>query len=110
MEETKSATAHTRVPLPSPDELSDSTTKSDGGKDELGTRSEGEEDIVEKKKASLGRTPNHLSLSTTSTLSTGSTGSMAKLIQASNQPSQYQPVKSVGKYFFFPQCTSYKFL
>ncbi|KAG7162932.1 still life-like 2, partial [Homarus americanus] len=77
------------------DELSDSTTKSDGGKDELGTRSEGEEEVIDKKKATLGRTPNHLSLSTTSTLSTGSTGSMAKLIQASNQPAQYQPTRSI---------------
>lgn len=43
-------------------------------------------------KPMLGRTPNHLSLSTTSTLSTGSTGSTAaKLIQASNTPSNYQP-------------------
>lgn len=62
----------------------------------MGTRSEGEEEeVLEKKKATLGRTPNHLSLSTTSTLSTGSTGSMAKLIQASNQPAQYQPARSV---------------
>ncbi|XP_037784008.1 protein still life, isoform SIF type 1-like isoform X4 [Penaeus monodon] len=85
------------------DELSDSTTKSDGGKDEVGTRSEGEEEVIEKKKATLGRTPNHLSLSTTSTLSTGSTGSMAKLIQASNQPSQYQPAKSVGSPVWKPR-------
>lgn len=84
--------------LSSPDELSDSTTKSDAGKDEAGTRSEGEEEVGEKKKATLGRTPNHLSLSTTSTLSTGSTGSMAKLIQASNMPSQYQPARSVGEF------------
>ncbi|XP_064098884.1 protein still life, isoform SIF type 1-like isoform X5 [Macrobrachium nipponense] len=87
------------------DELSDSTTKSDGGKDETGTRSEGEEEVIEKKKATLGRTPNHLSLSTTSTLSTGSTGSMAKLIQASNQPSQYQPAKSVGSPVWKPRDT-----
>lgn len=94
----------TTRPLPPPDELSDSTTKSDGGKDEVGTRSEGEEEVIEKKKATLGRTPNHLSLSTTSTLSTGSTGSMAKLIQASNQPSQYQPAKSVGKQTLIEVC------
>lgn len=85
------------------DELSDSTTKSDGGKDEVGTRSEGEEEVIEKKKATLGRTPNHLSLSTTSTLSTGSTGSMAKLIQASNQPAQYQPTRSVGSPVWKPR-------
>lgn len=88
------------------DELSDSTTKSDGGKDEVGTRSEGEEEeVLEKKKATLGRTPNHLSLSTTSTLSTGSTGSMAKLIQASNQPAQYQPARSVGSPVWKPRDT-----
>lgn len=85
------------------DELSDSTTKSDAGKDEAGTRSEGEEEVGEKKKATLGRTPNHLSLSTTSTLSTGSTGSMAKLIQASNMPSQYQPTRSVGSPIWKPR-------
>nr|XP_045620271.1 protein still life, isoform SIF type 1-like isoform X2 [Procambarus clarkii] len=85
------------------DELSDSTTKSDGGKDEVGTRSEGEEEVIDKKKATLGRTPNHLSLSTTSTLSTGSTGSMAKLIQASNQPAQYQPTRSVGSPVWKPR-------
>ncbi|KAK3873946.1 hypothetical protein Pcinc_021079 [Petrolisthes cinctipes] len=85
------------------DELSDSTTKSDAGKDEAGTRSEGEEEVGEKKKATLGRTPNHLSLSTTSTLSTGSTGSMAKLIQASNMPSQYQPARSVGSPVWKPR-------
>ncbi|XP_042232415.1 protein still life, isoforms C/SIF type 2-like isoform X2 [Homarus americanus] len=85
------------------DELSDSTTKSDGGKDELGTRSEGEEEVIDKKKATLGRTPNHLSLSTTSTLSTGSTGSMAKLIQASNQPAQYQPTRSIGSPVWKPR-------
>uniref|UniRef100_T1ITC4 T-lymphoma invasion and metastasis-inducing protein 1 n=1 Tax=Strigamia maritima TaxID=126957 RepID=T1ITC4_STRMM len=46
-------------------------------------------------KPTLGRTPNHLSLSTTSTLSTGSTGSTAaKLIQASNAPSNYTPSQS----------------
>ncbi|XP_045119111.1 protein still life, isoform SIF type 1-like isoform X12 [Portunus trituberculatus] len=86
------------------DELSDSTTKSDGGKEEAGTRSEGEDEVMEtKKKATLGRTPNHLSLSTTSTLSTGSTGSMAKLIQASNQPSQYQPTRTLGSPVWKPR-------
>ncbi|XP_073982280.1 guanine nucleotide exchange factor still life isoform X2 [Rhodnius prolixus] len=39
----------------------------------------------------LGRTPNHLTLSTTSTLSAGSTGSQARLIQSSQQPANYQP-------------------
>lgn len=50
-------------------------------------------------KATLGRTPNHLTLSTTSTLSVGSTGSQARLIQSSHAPSMYQPVmmKDLGK-------------
>lgn len=49
--------------------------------------------------ATLGRTPNHLTLSTTSTLSVGSTGSQARLIQSSHAPSMYQPVtmKDLGK-------------
>ncbi|RXG67251.1 Protein still life, isoforms C/SIF type 2 [Armadillidium vulgare] len=85
------------------DELSDSTTKSDGGREDYGTRSEGEEESSERKPVSLGRTPNHLSLSTTSTLSTGSTGSQARLIQASNQPSNYQPVKSLGSPIWKPR-------
>jgi hypothetical protein len=64
-----------------------------------GTKSEGEEEIQSKGKATLGRTPNHLSLSTTSTLSAGSTGSQARLIQSSHQPENYQPttVKDLGK-------------
>ncbi|XP_066904402.1 protein still life, isoform SIF type 1 isoform X3 [Halyomorpha halys] len=55
-----------------------------------GTKSEGEEDGGSKK-SGLGRTPNHLTLSTTSTLSAGSTGSQARLIQSSQQPQNYQP-------------------
>ena len=43
-----------------------------------------------RRRAALGRTPNHLSLSTSSTLSTASTGSQAKLIQSSNTPGNYQ--------------------
>ncbi|XP_069967268.1 protein still life, isoform SIF type 1 isoform X15 [Bactrocera oleae] len=67
-----------------------------------GTKSEGEEDSQQgtiKAKATLGRTPNHLTLSTTSTLSVGSTGSQARLIQSSHPPSSYQPVlmKDLGK-------------
>ncbi|XP_046808142.1 protein still life, isoform SIF type 1 isoform X6 [Lucilia cuprina] len=67
-----------------------------------GTKSEGEEEFQQgtiKTKASLGRTPNHLTLSTTSTLSVGSTGSQARLIQSSHPPSTYQPVlmKDLGK-------------
>lgn len=65
-----------------------------------GTKSEGEEDsITGAVKKTLGRTPNHLTLSTTSTLSAGSTGSQAKLIQSSQHPVNYQPpiVKDLGK-------------
>lgn len=71
-----------------------------------GTKSEGEEDsqaFLGEKKANLGRTPNHLTLSTTSTISAGSTGSQARLIQSSHQPENYQPiaVKELGKKFIF---------
>lgn len=59
-----------------------------------GTKSEGEEEAVSKGRGGLGRTPNHLTLSTTSTLSAGSTGSQARLIQSSQQPSNYQPPPS----------------
>ena len=61
--------------------------------------SEGE-DMIMHRKPSLGKTPNHLSLSTTSTLSVGSTGSQARLVQSSNPPAKYQPppVRSLGKY------------
>lgn len=69
---------------------------------ESGTKSEGEEDsqaYINEKKTTLGRTPNHLTLSTTSTISAGSTGSQARLIQSSHQPENYQPitVKELGK-------------
>ena len=46
-----------------------------------GVKSETEEDVQTRPKPSLGRTPNHLSLSTTSTLSTGSSSSQARLVQ-----------------------------
>jgi len=67
-----------------------------------GTKSEGEEDsqaFLGEKKTTLGRTPNHLTLSTTSTISAGSTGSQARLIQSSHQPENYQPitVKELGE-------------
>lgn len=67
-----------------------------------GTKSEGEEDsqaFLGEKKTNLGRTPNHLTLSTTSTISAGSTGSQARLIQSSHQPENYQPitVKELGE-------------
>lgn len=68
-----------------------------------GTKSEGEEDSqsgAATSKKGLGKTPNHLTLSTTSTLSAGSTGSQAKLIQSSHHPENYQPsqVKDLGEY------------
>ncbi|XP_075970597.1 guanine nucleotide exchange factor still life isoform X10 [Anticarsia gemmatalis] len=69
-------------------------------KAEPGSKSEGEdEQPPPPAKRGLGRTPNHLTLSTTSTLSAGSTGSQARLIQSSHQPTQYQPtmVKELGK-------------
>lgn len=74
-----------------------------------GTKSEGEEDsqaFLGEKKANLGRTPNHLTLSTTSTISAGSTGSQARLIQSSHQPENYQPitVKELG------ECVGYRYL
>ncbi|XP_066143980.1 protein still life, isoform SIF type 1 isoform X2 [Euwallacea fornicatus] len=59
-------------------------------------KSEGEDDSQggnSKPKASLGRTPNHLTLSTTSTLSAGSTGSQARLIQSSHPPEKFHPVQ-----------------
>ncbi|XP_077265495.1 guanine nucleotide exchange factor still life isoform X7 [Temnothorax americanus] len=72
-----------------------------------GTKSEGEEDsqafLGEKK--NLGRTPNHLTLSTTSTISAGSTGSQARLIQSSHQPENYQPItiKELGSPIWKPR-------
>ncbi|XP_045492860.1 protein still life, isoform SIF type 1 isoform X2 [Colias croceus] len=69
-------------------------------KGEAGSKSEGEDEPPPPPaKRGLGRTPNHLTLSTTSTLSAGSTGSQARLIQSSHQPAQYQPtmVKELGK-------------
>uniref|UniRef100_A0A182QZ20 Still life n=1 Tax=Anopheles farauti TaxID=69004 RepID=A0A182QZ20_9DIPT len=71
-------------------------------KPDPGTKSEGEDDSQQgtvKPKSSLGKTPNHLTLSTTSTLSVGSTGSQARLIQSSHPPATYHPVlmKDLGK-------------
>ncbi|XP_011865978.1 PREDICTED: protein still life, isoform SIF type 1 isoform X2 [Vollenhovia emeryi] len=76
-----------------------------------GTKSEGEEDsqvFLGEKKTNLGRTPNHLTLSTTSTISAGSTGSQARLIQSSHQPENYQPisVKELGSPIWKPRETS----
>ncbi|XP_018059465.1 PREDICTED: protein still life, isoform SIF type 1 isoform X2 [Atta colombica] len=73
-----------------------------------GTKSEGEEDsqaFLGEKKTTLGRTPNHLTLSTTSTISAGSTGSQARLIQSSHQPENYQPitVKELGSPIWKPR-------
>ncbi|XP_055686202.1 protein still life, isoform SIF type 1-like isoform X4 [Lutzomyia longipalpis] len=77
-------------------------TTSELDRHDPGIKSEGEDDSQHgtvKGKATLGRTPNHLTLSTTSTLSVGSTGSQARLIQSSHAPSTYQPVlmKDLGK-------------
>lgn len=61
-------------------------------KDSHSSSDKSEKDFAHK--PMLGRTPNHLSLSTTSTLSTGSAGSTAaKLIQSSTPPTSYQPQK-----------------
>ncbi|XP_039306935.1 protein still life, isoform SIF type 1 isoform X7 [Solenopsis invicta] len=73
-----------------------------------GTKSEGEEDsqvFLGEKKTNLGRTPNHLTLSTTSTISAGSTGSQARLIQSSHQPENYIPitVKELGSPIWKPR-------
>ncbi|XP_045472036.1 protein still life, isoform SIF type 1 isoform X1 [Harmonia axyridis] len=72
------------------------TDAADAKKDhDQGFKSEGEEDSQScVKTKSLGRTPNHLTLSTTSTLSAGSTGSQAKLIQSSHNPEDFHPIKS----------------
>ncbi|XP_028130653.2 protein still life, isoforms C/SIF type 2 isoform X1 [Diabrotica virgifera virgifera] len=62
---------------------------------EAGAKSEGEEDSQTgtiKPKSGLGKTPNHLTLSTTSTLSAGSTGSQARLIQSSHAPENFHPM------------------
>ncbi|XP_073842319.1 protein still life, isoform SIF type 1-like isoform X5 [Musca autumnalis] len=83
-------------------------SQSDVERMDPGTKSEGEEEFQQgtiKTKASLGRTPNHLTLSTTSTLSVGSTGSQARLIQSSHPPSTYQPVlmKDLGSPVWKPR-------
>ncbi|XP_023316626.1 protein still life, isoform SIF type 1 isoform X1 [Trichogramma pretiosum] len=75
---------------------------------ESGAKSEGEEDSQAyggEKKTNLGRTPNHLTLSTTSTISAGSTGSQAKLIQSSHHPENYQPaqIKELGSPVWKPR-------
>ncbi|KAK2715335.1 protein still life, isoform SIF type 1-like isoform X2 [Artemia franciscana] len=57
------------------------------------TKSSTSTTATQRRRSLLGRTPNHLSLSTTSTISTGSGGSqsVAKLVHASNTPAQYKP-------------------
>ncbi|XP_041976632.1 protein still life, isoforms C/SIF type 2 isoform X6 [Aricia agestis] len=88
-------------PLPPPPPSTD-TEKSSAG-----SKSEGEDEPPPQPppKRGLGRTPNHLTLSTTSTLSAGSTGSQARLIQSSHQPTQYQPtmVKELGSPVWKPR-------
>ncbi|XP_011865981.1 PREDICTED: protein still life, isoform SIF type 1 isoform X5 [Vollenhovia emeryi] len=72
------------------------------------SRSKTISDTSGEKKTNLGRTPNHLTLSTTSTISAGSTGSQARLIQSSHQPENYQPisVKELGSPIWKPRETS----
>ncbi|XP_075232912.1 guanine nucleotide exchange factor still life isoform X2 [Lycorma delicatula] len=87
----------------------DSGEKSNKHEYDPGTKSEGEEESQSAtktvNKATLGRTPNHLTLSTTSTLSAGSTGSQARLIQSSQQPENYHPptVKDLGSPVWKPR-------
>ncbi|KAI9558969.1 hypothetical protein GHT06_015758 [Daphnia sinensis] len=80
----------------------DSSEARDG---DPGVKSENEDDHQHRSKPSLGRTPNHLSLSTTSTLSTGSACSQAKLIQASRTPQSYAPTaaKPLGSPIWKPR-------
>nr|XP_032510891.1 protein still life, isoforms C/SIF type 2 isoform X8 [Danaus plexippus plexippus] len=81
-------------------------TTTDTDKSEGGSKSEGEDEPPPPPaKRGLGRTPNHLTLSTTSTLSAGSTGSQARLIQSSHQPTQYQPtmIKELGSPVWKPR-------
>ncbi|XP_034237865.1 protein still life, isoform SIF type 1 isoform X3 [Thrips palmi] len=85
------------------------------GEGDVGTKSEGEDELhavapaaaaaAKGKAGTLGRTPNHLTLSTTSTLSAGSTGSQARLIQSSQHPENYQPplVKDLGSPVWKPR-------
>merc|ERR1740128_226406 len=70
-----------------------------------GVKSENEDEYHIRSKPSLGRTPNHLSLSTTSTLSTGSSSSQARLIQASRTPQTFTPVvtKPLGSPIWKPR-------
>ncbi|ETN60526.1 T-cell lymphoma invasion and metastasis [Anopheles darlingi] len=82
--------------------------RSEQEKPDPGTKSEGEDDSQQgtvKPKSSLGKTPNHLTLSTTSTLSVGSTGSQARLIQSSHPPATYHPVlmKDLGSPVWKPR-------
>ncbi|XP_049540931.1 protein still life, isoforms C/SIF type 2 [Anopheles darlingi] len=82
--------------------------RSEQEKPDPGTKSEGEDDSQQgtvKPKSSLGKTPNHLTLSTTSTLSVGSTGSQARLIQSSHAPATYHPVlmKDLGSPVWKPR-------
>ncbi|XP_015835964.2 protein still life, isoform SIF type 1 isoform X6 [Tribolium castaneum] len=75
-------------------DAADPPKRSDHDRNDTGAKSEGEEDSQGGKKATLGRTPNHLTLSTTSTLSAGSTGSQARLIQSSHAPETFQPMQT----------------
>ncbi|XP_018563201.1 protein still life, isoforms C/SIF type 2 [Anoplophora glabripennis] len=77
-------------------DTADNMKRQELDKNDSGIKSEGEDDSqtgTVKPKATLGKTPNHLTLSTTSTLSAGSTGSQARLIQSSHPPETFQPMQ-----------------
>ncbi|GLG95383.1 uncharacterized protein GBIM_02360 [Gryllus bimaculatus] len=79
--------------------------RSEKGEEEAAAAGPGGGGGAKGKSGTLGRTPNHLTLSTTSTLSAGSTGSQARLIQSSQQPEHYQPppVKDLGSPVWKPR-------
>ncbi|KAB0802276.1 hypothetical protein PPYR_04462 [Photinus pyralis] len=92
-------------------DVADPPKRPESEKCDPGIKSEGEDDSQtgsSKGKTGLGRTPNHLTLSTTSTLSAGSTGSQARLIQSSHQPENYQPmqVEELGSPVWKPRDSS----
>nr|XP_015835962.1 PREDICTED: protein still life, isoform SIF type 1 isoform X5 [Tribolium castaneum] len=66
-------------------DAADPPKRSDHDRNDTGAKSEGEEDSQGGKKATLGRTPNHLTLST---------GSQARLIQSSHAPETFQPMQT----------------
>ncbi|XP_046393113.1 protein still life, isoform SIF type 1 [Ischnura elegans] len=101
-EETVSG-AKTAPPTPTPQSTGAEITTTSKSSTNLSAPTSG------RKAGTLGRTPNHLSLSTTSTLSAGSSsgggGHQARLIQSSHQPENYtpQPVKDLGSPVWKPR-------